>query len=110
MATLTRNRRMRNRIRRFLFGCHSRYEPISVGQYPLTYPHPLLRLVSSFNIDFILALDLGVNTLTFGYVIPAIRAYSGLPPVRQCSCRFYYPCRYFIPPADTSSESRHSIA
>ena len=23
------------------------------------------------------------------YVIPAIRAYSGLPPVRQCSCRAY---------------------
>jgi len=23
-----------------------------------------------------------MNTLAFGYVIPAIRAYSGLPPVR----------------------------
>ena len=31
-----------------------------------------------------------MNTLAFGYVIPAIRAYSGLPPVRQCSCRAYY--------------------
>ena len=25
---------------------------------------------------------LTMNTLAFGYVIPAIRAYSGLPPVR----------------------------
>ena len=30
-----------------------------------------------------------MDTLAFGYVIPAIRAYSGLPPVRQCSCRAY---------------------
>ena len=30
-----------------------------------------------------------MNTLAFGYVIPAIRAYSGLAPVRQCSCRAY---------------------
>ena len=29
------------------------------------------------------------NTLALGYVIPAIRAYSGLSPVRQCSCRAY---------------------
>ena len=29
------------------------------------------------------------DTLAFGYVIPAIRAYSGLAPVRQCSCRAY---------------------
>ena len=28
-------------------------------------------------------------TLAFGYVIPAIRAYSGLAPVGQCSCRAY---------------------
>ena len=27
--------------------------------------------------------------LAFGYVIPAIRAYSGLAPVRQCLCRAY---------------------
>ncbi|WP_231564433.1 hypothetical protein, partial [Hoylesella timonensis] len=27
--------------------------------------------------------------LALGYVIPAIRAYSGLPPVRKCSCRAY---------------------
>ena len=33
---------------------------------------------------------LTMNTLAFGYVIPAIRAYSGLAPVRQCSCRAYY--------------------
>ena len=32
---------------------------------------------------------LTMNTLAFGYVIPAIRAYSGLAPVRQCSCRAY---------------------
>ena len=32
---------------------------------------------------------LTMNTLAFGYVIPAIRAYSGLPPVRKCSCRAY---------------------
>ena len=25
-----------------------------------------------------------------GYVIPAIRAHSGLSPFRQCSCRAYY--------------------
>ena len=30
-----------------------------------------------------------MNTLALGYVIPAIRAYSGLSPVRQCSCRAY---------------------
>ena len=30
-----------------------------------------------------------MNTLAFSYVIPAIRAYSGLAPVRQCSCRAY---------------------
>ena len=30
-----------------------------------------------------------MNTLAFGYVIPAIRAYSGLAPVRQYSCRAY---------------------
>ena len=30
-----------------------------------------------------------MDTLALGYVIPAIRAYSGLPPVRQCSCRAY---------------------
>ena len=28
---------------------------------------------------------LTMNTLALDYVIPAIRAYSGLPPVRQCS-------------------------
>ena len=27
--------------------------------------------------------------LPWGYVIPAIRAHSGLTPVRQCSCRAY---------------------
>ena len=32
---------------------------------------------------------LAKNTLAVGYVIPAIRAYSGLAPVRQCSCRAY---------------------
>ena len=32
---------------------------------------------------------LTMNTLTLGYVIPAIRAYSGLAPARQCSCRAY---------------------
>ena len=31
-----------------------------------------------------------MDTLALGYVIPAIRAYSGLAPVRQCSCRAYY--------------------
>lgn len=30
------------------------------------------------------------DTLALGYVIPAIRAHSGLTPVRQCSCRAYY--------------------
>ena len=30
-----------------------------------------------------------MNTLALGYVIPTIRAYSGLVPVRQCSCRAY---------------------
>ncbi len=29
------------------------------------------------------------EALALGYVIPAIRAYSRLPPVRQCSCRAY---------------------
>ena len=33
---------------------------------------------------------LAMNTLAVGYVIPAIRAYSGLAPIRQCSCRAYY--------------------
>ena len=33
--------------------------------------------------------QLTMDTLAFGYVIPAIRAYSGLAPVRQCSCRAY---------------------
>ena len=33
--------------------------------------------------------NLTMDTLAFGYVIPAIRAYSGLAPVRQCSCRAY---------------------
>ena len=32
---------------------------------------------------------LTMNTLALGYVIPTIRAYSGLVPVRQCSCRAY---------------------
>ncbi|OUP31963.1 hypothetical protein B5F25_10290 [Bacteroides sp. An19] len=31
-----------------------------------------------------------MDTLALGYVIPAIRAHSGLTPVRQCSCRAYY--------------------
>ena len=31
-----------------------------------------------------------MNTLALGYAIPAIRACSGLSPVRQCSCRAYY--------------------
>ena len=30
-----------------------------------------------------------MNTLAFDYAIPAIRACSGLSPVRQCSCRAY---------------------
>ena len=30
-----------------------------------------------------------MDTLAFDYAIPAIRACSGLPPVRQCSCRAY---------------------
>ena len=30
-----------------------------------------------------------MDTLALGYVIPAIRAHSGLAPVRQCSCRAY---------------------
>ena len=37
---------------------------------------------SSIDIEF---LELNDNP----YVIPAIWAYSGLPPVRQCSCRAY---------------------
>ena len=32
---------------------------------------------------------LAMNTLAVGYVIPAIRAYSRLAPIRQCSCRAY---------------------
>ena len=32
---------------------------------------------------------LTMDTLALGYVIPAIRAHSGLAPVRQCSCRAY---------------------
>lgn len=32
---------------------------------------------------------LAMDTLALGYVIPAIRAHSGLTPVRQCSCRAY---------------------
>ena len=36
-----------------------------------------------------------MDTLAFGYVIPAIRAYSGLPPVRQCSCRAYKAAAYY---------------
>ena len=32
---------------------------------------------------------LTMDTLAFDYAIPAIRACSGLPPVRQCSCRAY---------------------
>ena len=32
---------------------------------------------------------LAMDTLAFDYAIPAIRACSGLPPVRQCSCRAY---------------------
>ena len=30
-----------------------------------------------------------MDTLAFGYVIPAIRAYSELAPIRQCLCRAY---------------------
>ena len=30
-----------------------------------------------------------MDTLAFDYAIPAIRACSGLAPVRQCSCRAY---------------------
>ena len=30
-----------------------------------------------------------MDTLALGYAIPAIRAHSGLAPVRQCSCRAY---------------------
>ena len=30
-----------------------------------------------------------MDALAFDYAIPAIRACSGLPPVRQCSCRAY---------------------
>ncbi len=37
------------------------------------------------------------EALALGYVIPAIRAYSRLPPVRQCSCRAYY---YNVLPLD----------
>ena len=32
---------------------------------------------------------LAMNALAFDYVIPAIRACSGLSPVRQSSCRAY---------------------
>ena len=32
---------------------------------------------------------LAMDTLAFDYAIPAIRACSGLSPVRQCSCRAY---------------------
>ena len=32
---------------------------------------------------------LTMDTLALGYVIPTIRAHSGLAPVRQCSCRTY---------------------
>ena len=38
--------------------------------------------------------QLTMDTLAFGYVIPAIRAYSGLAPVRQCSCRAYKKTRH----------------
>ena len=31
-----------------------------------------------------------MDTLALGYTIPAIRACSGLSPVRQCSCRAYW--------------------
>ena len=71
-----------------------------------TYPHEGLRSHISFGfrpiflwaaLDFCQCLPpasfrfhLTMNTLAFGYVIPAIRAYSGLAPVRQCSCRAYY--------------------
>ncbi|MBD9200694.1 MAG: hypothetical protein EGQ32_02895 [Prevotella sp.] len=34
-------------------------------------------------------LQLTMDTLAFGYVISAIRAYLGLAPVRQYSCRAY---------------------
>ena len=30
-----------------------------------------------------------MDTLALGYVIPTIRAHSGLAPVRQCACRVY---------------------
>ena len=33
--------------------------------------------------------QLTMDTLAFGYVISTIRAYSGLAPVIQCSCRAY---------------------
>ena len=40
--------------------------------------------------------QLTMDTLALGYVIPAIRAYSGLAPVRQCSCRAYYEKRAIL--------------
>ncbi|RDU47482.1 hypothetical protein DWU89_19320 [Parabacteroides acidifaciens] len=43
------------------------------------------RYLSPASFRFLRAMD----TLAFDYVIPAIRAYSGLPPVRLCSCRAY---------------------
>ena len=34
---------------------------------------------------------LAMDTLAIGYAIPAIRAHSGLSPVRHCSCQAYTP-------------------
>ena len=45
------------------------------------------RVVTNDNPDELR--DLAAAPLALGYVIPAIRAHSGLAPVRQCSCRAY---------------------
>ena len=38
-------------------------------------------------LDRKIQLELAKNIFTLGYVIPVIRAHSGLGPIRHCSCR-----------------------
>ena len=66
--------------------------PSSFGTLPLLAALSIpLSLISSFSSSGrmfaagFFEITLAMDTLALGYVIPAIRAHSGLPPVRECS-------------------------
>ncbi len=80
------------------YACHiyvHRSEQL-IGLWLIQQPYPLLSVLYVIPVRQARCLPpasfrfrLATDTLALGYVIPAIRAHSGLTPVRQCSCRVY---------------------